>query len=806
MADPKIDIQNLLQTGSFPTGRTRTSERGNSSESLERTSRSYGGSNGQDIDDASFQPTKPEPPFDTLPRPRHPPWKTSKIPTENTPTKSQVQGDIDQHPVILENEDYQYAHNPEQRFVLVTDPTAPAANEPVVNDRKNTEPVEQRFVLGSTGQEGSCRGEKTDPGVKEKATGGVPAAAAAAAAVAAASKLSPSSSSKDAKPSAANRRKSPHDLPRLDTEGADGRESRRRPRHMRSRSSTSAYDDYRSYEPQSPTHGGRPAQDDFLSPEVIKHGPRNREQVYHPSGSRPQPAKQKERFTEERPDGPSFNRGPRSISPGPKRSRPGSELPSKHTSRRSSRGSPPRPETLRVSDAPSSRRNPRKTVVVHDERASTGNLLAPSSSRHMTGSRSRSKSTTAGAASPNLYADSTSHPGPRMNFHGGGYWDPRPRPRDTQGFPPGPIQITGPSGPREPLDSSRSRYARSEWQHSPPRNQTQASSSNPFMPSSSRPGPAPAQSIVDVSVREYFDDPRRHGLLPYRLVLGKSPMGTSLWYPIAWFFTMKDRLPDVRLLTGIATTTRATTEAGQECPGSQRGARVWNTIKDPITRRAIPNFNVCYECTMIIEFLLPNLRGILVLPDSTSQTSTAQCSMHPSPDRQVPVLYFDALEHASDTAITTGGAPKLAQLAEDISAVSSRVVRRGPSCTRDNPMQNQRWYIMDMLPELTVCNECFEDFVYPRLSESPSLTEQFSMYLQRLPVGTCQLYSDRMRILFDETCRRRDTRLLEDAVIERKNREVEVQAKLNHLRSQPQGDPWVDEATKKLEMMWKRWE
>ncbi|CAI4211312.1 unnamed protein product [Parascedosporium putredinis] len=287
MADPKIDIQNLLQTGSFPTGRTRTSER----------------------------------------------------------------GDIDQHPVILENEDYQYAHNPEQRFVLVTDPTAPAANEPVVNDRKNTEPVEQRFVLVSIPKIRSRKALNrrripTAAGV-DRPRGILSRRKDGPRAVAAASKLSPSSSSKDAKPSAANRRKSPHDLPRLDTEGADGRESRRRPRHMRSRSSTSAYDDYRSYEPQSPTHGGRPAQDDFLSPEVIKHGPRNREQVYHPSGSRPQPAKQKERFTEERPDGPSFNRGPRSISPGPKRSRPGSELPSKHTSRRSSRGSPPRPETLR---------------------------------------------------------------------------------------------------------------------------------------------------------------------------------------------------------------------------------------------------------------------------------------------------------------------------------------------------------------------------------------------------------------------------------------------------------------------------
>ncbi|PKS05349.1 hypothetical protein jhhlp_008723 [Lomentospora prolificans] len=930
MAEPKIDIQNLLQTGSFPTGRIRSSARG-SSESLERSPRFYSGTNSS-IDDPVLNPIEPEPSLRYYTPPPPPTVEDSEdLDGEYSEEQPKFKGDVDQHPVILENEDYQYAHNPEQRFVLVTDPTDPK-RDPKVDERKNTEPSEQRFVLVSNPNDSKPQSVKpdedpearrgrptkrdlgdlkqTDSGAKQTAA----AAAATAGAAAAASKLSARGSSKEKRPSL-NRRKSPHDLPQLDTE-TGGEPRRRASKHVRSRSSTSTYnDEYRYHEPPSPVYGGRPAQDDFLSPEVIKHGPRNREQAYYASSTHTQPSRPKERLFDERLDGPSYSRGPRSTSPAPRRSRPIAELPSKHTSRRSSRGSPPRPDILRgalsrrpespprretrprrhdgysdedvISDAPSSRRNPRKSVVVHDERASVGNLLTPLESRQMTNSRSRSRSTTVGTASPNLYAETIPHAGPRgprspgtfssqvfdspsvappyptadfmptqdsVNYHGGTLWDPRSRPRDLQGYAPNPIQINGPSGPREPVDSSRSRYPRQDWQHSPPRNQIQASPSNPFLPSASR--PAPAQQL-DTSVRKYFEDPRRSGLpalppcprkepvagmadwltlprcdnfnicptcytglfanSPYRSHFIPAPwrphdqkiacdIGSSLWYPIAWLLTAKNRLPDLRLLTGIADINWETTGAGQECPGEKRAARVWNTIKDPITRRAVPNFNVCYECTMIIEILLPNMRGILVFPESTSQKSSGQCSMHPSPDRQLPLLYFDALENASEAALASGGAPKVAQLAEDIGTISSRVARGGPGCSRDKPTQNQKWYIMASLPELTVCDDCFEDVVYPRLSESPNLVDQFSMYSVRLPVGTCQLYSDRMRTLFDESCRRKDARLLEDAVIERKNKEIEIQAKLDQLKGQPQDDPWVGEAVKKLEQLWKRWE
>jgi len=175
----------------------------------------------------------------------------------------------------------------------------------------------------------------------------------------------------------------------------------------------------------------------------------------------------------------------------------------------------------------------------------------------------------------------------------------------------------------------------------------------------------------------------------------------------------------------------------------------------------------------------------------------------------MPLLYFDALEKASEMALTNGTSPSITQLVDDISSISSLSltrVTRVSDCPRDKTMHNKKWYILASLPELTICDDCFEEVVYPRLSESPSLTEKFSIYAYRVPIATCQLYSERMRALFEEACRRKDLRQLEDAVIERKNKEVEIQAKLSQLKAQPQNDPWIEEAVKKLEQLWKKWE
>jgi hypothetical protein len=273
--------------------------------------------------------------------------------------------------------------------------------------------------------------------------------------------------------------------------------------------------------------------------------------------------------------------------------------------------------------------------------------------------------------------------------------------------------------------------------------------------------------------------------------------GVSPWYRIAWLLTLKDGVPDLRLLQQVATIVSDYTR--EPCPGGKKATRTWLTVKDPHTRQAVTDFSVCYQCARSVEVLLPNLTGVFVPIDARPKQDV--CSLHFSSERAQFVMFFDALETTSDKALVAKQPPDVDDLARELWLLSV-----GSKCREDSPVMDGYWHIMQYLPQFTVCSNCFSSVVKPKLGDGNVIARNFYMKAQRLPQATCQLYSTRMREIFRRACRGNDPKYLEEKIVHRRRIEKEIYEKLVKLDRANVSSSWKEEQVEKLVEEWKRWE
>lgn len=241
-------------------------------------------------------------------------------------------------------------------------------------------------------------------------------------------------------------------------------------------------------------------------------------------------------------------------------------------------------------------------------------------------------------------------------------------------------------------------------------------------------------------------------------------LGTSPWYRIAWLMTRKYRRADLRLLQGIAD---VTVKHKVPCYGPVRVTRIWYSILDPETRRCISNFKVCSPCADSVQVLFPSLTGVFVPLDRPAEPRSGQCSLHFAPHRTRFLTYFDILEDTHDRAMARNSAPNMQRLVERIDSWAGV-----EECPQDEPQRNAAWYTMAHIPEMTVCEECFLDVVYPELvvdasaiadgtadegQAVKSVVRNFYHKPQLIKSATvCQMASPWMRDLFRRACKRDD--------------------------------------------------
>ena len=261
--------------------------------------------------------------------------------------------------------------------------------------------------------------------------------------------------------------------------------------------------------------------------------------------------------------------------------------------------------------------------------------------------------------------------------------------------------------------------------------------------------------------------------------------GSSPWHRIAYLMTLKSRMPDLRLLQGIS----SVAARQQPCAGDKPANRIWYSIMDPKgQQKPIRTFNACTSCAKMAEVLLPNLAGVFVPLSSASEPTRGVCELHFSPDRRRFTEYFDILERASDKALNRRTAPNIQGMAERIKERSEL-----DECPRNKLVENQKWHIMQNLPEFTVCDECFEDVVWPyiRDKDQTDIPRDFYNKRQVLPTASCMLYSERMRDVFRRACRRDDMDLLVAKVTEKLKLDHDIKTRIALLERDDPDDSWV---------------
>jgi hypothetical protein len=99
-----------------------------------------------------------------------------------------------------------------------------------------------------------------------------------------------------------------------------------------------------------------------------------------------------------------------------------------------------------------------------------------------------------------------------------------------------------------------------------------------------------------------------------------------------------------------------------------------------------------------------------------------------------------------------------------------RRISRYRECVKDTMLATASWHFIPDLPEFTICEECFDDVVWPLrdrpIAKDVSKTMKLVPTLRKSQLGpglSCQLYSERMRRIFREAVSKNDFEMLKTA-------------------------------------------
>ena len=280
--------------------------------------------------------------------------------------------------------------------------------------------------------------------------------------------------------------------------------------------------------------------------------------------------------------------------------------------------------------------------------------------------------------------------------------------------------------------------------------------------------------------------------------LVRCDFGSSVWYYIAFLLTMKRGYGDLRLLKNVA----AASARYAPCAGARNDTRMWYSIVDPHARRPVPSFRACHGCARTVECLFPSLAGTFVPADSSAEPSRGVCSLHYLTGRRRFDDYVDIFESTFDRALARQSPPDLQLLADKI-----REKSLDDECMRNLPVANQKWHVMAEIPHFTVCPECFDNIVWPMIEGQPNaVARNFLTQKQRKPVGSCHLYSERMRDIFAVACRQNDIEFLVDKVNKRTRVLQDIMARNEVLSKKDPADPRIKEEIADMYRELKLWE
>jgi len=281
----------------------------------------------------------------------------------------------------------------------------------------------------------------------------------------------------------------------------------------------------------------------------------------------------------------------------------------------------------------------------------------------------------------------------------------------------------------------------------------------------------------------YFSQTRRYERSVERVCDFSSP-----WMRLAWLIIIKQRRPSLDLLYTLA----AITDQERACPGDRELSTdhvLWYGIPDQRDGVHVANFAICPCDLKMMEALFPSVRGYFTpLPASNpyAMPSSFACSLRIT-SRRFP-KYLDLLVELDAEAQLLNQHPNISRF---VQAARENAFKN--ECSREKPLFRKLWHFIPHLPEFTVCQECFDELVWPAMTSSsssssstsslyapPTIPKMFNRTIQPVPNedpelgSSCCLYSTRMRKVWARSVEANDFGYLQRKAMERKRAETRL--------------------------------
>lgn len=261
------------------------------------------------------------------------------------------------------------------------------------------------------------------------------------------------------------------------------------------------------------------------------------------------------------------------------------------------------------------------------------------------------------------------------------------------------------------------------------------------------------------------------------------------WTRLAWVQTIKQQHYHLSMLYQI---TLPPPEI-PPCSGRITSVQHWYRVIDPDTDTYLPNFDICVACTRNIHILMPQHRNTFTQSPIPQPRICDFATNSPRFTQYIDLLDSSPQEPNADiTRFLTYARRKIAL----------------HDCPRNHAIPSTTWHYIRDLPELTVCEDCYDDVIWPLVKSGKPLARLFTSSPRLLPIGdrlrgaSCQLYSPRMRAKVRDALCRIDLAYLRALSLRRYHAERSFRARMRELAEGGRWDWDWEEEVRAVEEEW----
>lgn len=284
------------------------------------------------------------------------------------------------------------------------------------------------------------------------------------------------------------------------------------------------------------------------------------------------------------------------------------------------------------------------------------------------------------------------------------------------------------------------------------------------------------------------------------------------WSRLAWYLTIKQRWNSLDLLFAVADIA----ETYKPCPDDREkdtNEASWYGIVNQRDGMFVPNFAICSSDRRLAEALFPSMRGYFprITVGYSNIPSKYVCSFRTSSRRHMK--YLELLMELDEEAQFSGRRPdidRFVDLARDYAFKGE--------CARDKTSVRKPWHFIPQLPEFTVCEECYDRFIWPGVQSKSlptTIPRLFNKTVQLVPgedpeIGSsCCLWSPRMRKVWMRSVEDEDFAYLKRKALERKKAQFANTRDRNDIlrglgNAEP-GDSKYEWAKRELDVLDREW-